>query len=213
MRIGIFGGTFDPIHLGHLILAEQCRDRAKLDEVWFLPSAHPPHKSGQPVTRFEQRCEMLELATAGHPAFRVERLEKELPPPSYTAETLAELHRRRPADELLLLMGSDQLPDLPNWYEPKRVVKLAGLIVAPRPSVVMWTAEQLANALGLSASDVRLQIVESPLIDISSRELRRSVAEGRSIRFLVPRAVEEYIRDRKLYQNPSSGPSPKGGGD
>jgi len=202
MRIGIFGGTFDPIHMGHLILAEQCRDRARLDQVWLLPSAHPPHKSGQPVTRFEQRCEMIELAIAGHAAFRVERIERDLPPPSYTAETLAELHRRRPADELLLLMGSDQLPDLPNWYEPKRVVAQAGFVVVPRPGVAMWTSQQLASELGIDAAAVRLQFVESPMIEISSRELRRSLAEGRSIRYLVPRAVEEYIRDRKLYSKP-----------
>src|SRR5262245_21295900 len=110
MRIGIFGGTFDPIHMGHLILAEQCRDQASLDQVWFMPSAHPPHKADKPVTRFEQRCEMIELAIAGHTSFRVERIEKELPPPSYTAETLAELHQRNPEHEFFLLMGSDALP-------------------------------------------------------------------------------------------------------
>ena len=199
MRIGIFGGTFDPVHLGHLILAEQCRDQAKLDRVWFLPSAHPPHKADQLVTRFEQRCEMVELAIAGHPAFRVERIEKELPPPSYTAQTLAELHRRHSADEFLLLMGSDQLPDLPGWYEPKHVVEQAGIVVVPRPGVPVWTAEMLASALGVDMSAIRLKTVDCPPIEIASREIRQSVAEGKSIRYLVPRAVEEYIRDRKLY--------------
>lgn len=199
MRIGIFGGTFDPIHMGHLILAEQCRDQAKLDQVWFTPSAHPPHKADQQVSRFEQRCEMTELAIAGHPAFRVERIEKELPPPSYTAETLAELHRRHSADEFLLVMGSDQLPDLPGWYQPKRVVEQAGMAVVARPGVPVWTADILAKALGLDVSAIRLRVVNCPLIEISSRELRRSIAEGKSIRYLVPRAVEEYIRDRRLY--------------
>jgi nicotinate-nucleotide adenylyltransferase len=199
MRIGILGGTFDPIHMGHLILAEQCRDQAKLDQVWVMPSAHPPHKADQPVTRFEQRCEMIELAIAGHPVFRVERIEKELPPPSYTAETLAELHRRHPANEFLLLMGSDQLPDLPGWYQPKRVVEQAGLVVVARPGVPVWTADILAKALGLDVSAIQLGTVDCPLIEISSRELRRSIAEGKSIRYLVPRAVEEYICDRKLY--------------
>jgi nicotinate-nucleotide adenylyltransferase len=199
MRIGIFGGTFDPVHLGHLVLAEQCRDHAKLDRVWFLPSAHPPHKADQPVTRFEQRCEMVELAIAGHPAFRVERIEKELPPPSYTAETLAVLLHRHPADEFLLLMGADQLPDLPGWYEPRRVVEQAGIVMIPRPGVPVWTAEMLAGALGVDVSAIRLKMVDCPLIEIASREIRRSVAEGMSIRYLVPRAVEEYIRDRRLY--------------
>jgi nicotinate-nucleotide adenylyltransferase len=199
MRIGIFGGTFDPIHMGHLILAEQCRDQARLDRVWFMPSAHPPHKADKPVTRFEQRCEMLELAIAGHAAFRVERIEKELPPPSYTAETLAELCRRHTADEFFLLMGSDQLPDLPGWHEPHRVIELAGLVVVPRPGVMLWTAERLAAAMGVEVSAVRLRFVACPMIEIASRELRRAIADGMSIRYMVPRAVEEYIRDRKLY--------------
>jgi nicotinate-nucleotide adenylyltransferase len=200
MRIGIFGGTFDPIHLGHLVLAEQCRDRARLEQVWFMPSAHPPHKAGRDVTRFEQRCEMVELAIAGHPTFRVERLEKELPAPSYTAETLAELHRRFPADEFVLLMGSDQLPDLPNWYQPKRVIEQAGMVVVPRPGVPVWTAEKLAGTLGVGVSSVRLTAVDCPLIEIASREIRRFIADERSVRYLIPRAVEEYIRDRRLYR-------------
>ena len=199
MRIGVFGGTFDPVHLGHLILAEQCRDQAGLDEVWFLPSYHPPHKAAAAVTRFEQRCDMLELAVAGHPRFRIERIEKELPPPSYTAETLAELRRRHPNDEFALLMGSDGLPDLPQWYEPRRVVELASLVVIPRPGVMLWTADRLAKALGVPLDEVRLRYVACPMIEIASRELRRAVADGMSVRYLVPRAVEEYLRDRKLY--------------
>jgi nicotinate-nucleotide adenylyltransferase len=199
MRIGIFGGTFDPVHLGHLILAEQCRDQARLDQVWFLPSAHPPHKADQSITRFDQRCDMLELAVAGHPSFRVERIEKDLSPPNYTAETLAELHRRHPEDEFVLLMGADQLPDLPGWYQPRRIVDQASLVVVPRPGVENWSAERLATALGIDAQAVRMSFVDSPQIEIASRNLRRAVAEGRSIRYQVPRAVEEYIRDRKLY--------------
>jgi nicotinate-nucleotide adenylyltransferase len=199
MRIGIFGGTFDPVHMGHLIVAEQCRDQARLDQVWFMPAAHPPHKSRAGLTRFEQRCEMLELATAGHPSFRVERLEKDLPPPSYTSETLTELRRLHPMNDFDLVLGSDGVPDLPGWHEPRSVVQQAGLIVVPRPGVMLWTAERLALALGLESSAVRLRFVACPLIEISSRELRRAIADGLSIRYLVPRSVEEYIRDRKLY--------------
>src|SRR5262249_3649845 len=167
MRIGIFGGTFDPVHMGHLILAEQCRDQAALDHVWFMPSAHPPHKSDLEVTRFEQRCEMIELATAGHPSFRVEHIEKELPSPSYTAKTLAELHSRHPGSDFFLLMGSDGLPDMPGWFEPRRVIELAGLVVVPRPGVMLWTAERLAKALGAEASAVRLRFVACPMIEIA----------------------------------------------
>ena len=199
MRSGIFGGTFDPVHMGHLILAEQCRDQAKLDEVWFLPSYIPPHKAGAGVTRFEQRCDMLDLAVAGHPAFRIDRIEKELPEPSFTARTLAELHARHPGNEFFLLMGSDCLPDLPSWYEPRQVIELAGLVVVPRPGVMLWTAERLAKALGVDVSAVRLRFVACPMIEIASRELRRAVADGMSVRYMVPRAVEEYVRERKLY--------------
>ena len=199
MRVGIFGGTFDPVHLGHLILAEQCRDQARLDEVWFLPSYRPPHKALAGVSRFEHRCDMIELATAGHTHFRVDRIEKELPPPSYTAETLAELHRRHPGHDFHLILGADSVPDLPGWYEPRRVVGQAGLVVVPRPGAELWTADRLAGALGLDVGAVRMQVVEGPLIGIASRELRRAVADGRSVRYQVPRAVEEYIRERRLY--------------
>lgn len=198
MRIGIFGGTFDPVHMGHLILAEQCRTQANLDEVWFVPSYSPPHKA-KDVTRFEQRCEMLELAVAGHPTFRVDRIEKELPPPSYTAHTLNELHARHPGNEFFLLMGSDCLPDLPVWYEPRQVLERAGLVVVPRPGVMLWTAARLARAVGLAEDAVRLRFVACPMIEIASRELRRAITDGMSIRYMVPRAVEEYIRERKLY--------------
>ena len=198
MRIGIFGGTFDPVHMGHLILAEQCRTQANLDEVWFVPSYSPPHKA-KDVTRFEQRCEMLELAVAGHPTFRVDRIEKERIEPSYTAVTLEQLHARHPGNDFFLLMGSDCLPDLPGWYEPQKVVSLAGLVVVPRPGVMLWTAARLAHALGLDVSAVRLQFVACPMIEIASRELRRAISDGMSVRYMVPRAVEEYIRDRKLY--------------
>jgi nicotinate-nucleotide adenylyltransferase len=199
MRIGIFGGTFDPVHMGHLILAEQCRAQAALDQVWFMPAAHPPHKGGQNLTRFEQRCDMIELAIAGHTAFRVERIESELPSPSYTANTLAELRKRHAGDEFFLLMGSDGLPDMPAWYEPRRVLEHAGLVVVPRPGVMLWTAERLATALGIDVSGVNLRFVACPMIEIASRELRRAMADGMSIRYMVPRAVEEYVRDRKLY--------------
>lgn len=199
MRIGIFGGTFDPVHMGHLIVAEQCRTQAKLDEVWFIPSSQPPHKHERGVTRFEQRCDMLELAIAGHPAFRVDRIEKERSEPSFTAVTLEQLHARHPGNDFFLLMGSDCLPDLPGWYEPQTVITRASLVVVPRPGVMLWTAERLAAGLGVNVSAVRLQFVACPMIEIASRELRRAMADGMSIRYMVPRAVEEYIRDRKLY--------------
>lgn len=199
MRIGLFGGTFDPIHVGHLILAERCREEAGLEEVWFLPSYVPPHKTERTITRFEQRCEMVALATAGQPAFRVERIEKELPPPSFTSETLAELRARHPEHEFSLVIGGDSLREFPTWHNPRKVLELARLVAVPRPGTGAVTAEELAAKLELPAERVRLLLVECPAIDIASREIRARVKEGKSIRFLVPRSIEEYIRERKLY--------------
>ena len=199
MRIGLFGGTFDPIHLGHLILAERCREEAGLEEVWFLPSYVPPHKTERTITRFEQRCEMVALATAGQPAFRVERIEKELPPPSFTSETLAELRARHPEHEFSLVIGGDSLQEFPTWHNPRKVLELARLVAVPRPGTSAVTAGELAAKLELPAERVRLLLVECPAIDIASREIRARVKEGKSIRFLVPRSIEEYIRERKLY--------------
>jgi nicotinate-nucleotide adenylyltransferase len=200
MRIGLFGGTFDPVHVGHLILAERCREDAGLDEVWFLPSHRPPHKPDGAVSAFADRCAMVSAAIAGVPAFRMEPIEAELSPPSYTAQTLAALQSRHSGADFHLIIGADSLADLPQWYEPNRVVAQAGLIVVPRPGVEVWTAERLAEALKLPPNSVRLQVVDCPLIDVASRDLRKRVAAGKGIRFLVSREVETIIRDRGLYR-------------
>jgi len=200
-RIGIFGGTFDPIHLGHLILAEQCREQAGLDQVWFVPAARPPHKLDRPLTRFDQRVEMIALAIAGQPSFRIDELEKDRAGPSYTADTLSELRRLHPACEFWLLFGADTVADLPNWYEPSRVIAQAGLVVTGRPGHSIPTFEQVRAMLRVpNPSELRYHPVEAPLIDISSRDLRRRVAAGTSIRYMVPRAVECYIEEKKLYR-------------
>ncbi len=200
MKIGLLGGTFDPIHLGHLILAERCREEARLDQVWFLPSYVPPHKQPKGITRFEQRCDMVGLGIIGQPAFRVEPLEKELPPPSYTANTLAELHQRHPGHDFALIIGGDSLAELSTWYEPHRVVQQAELLVVDRPGIVLPTADELANQLNCPAGHVRLQRVPCPLMELASRDIRAAVAAGKSIRYQVPRSVEEYILLRKLYR-------------
>jgi nicotinate-nucleotide adenylyltransferase len=203
MRVGIFGGTFDPIHTGHLLVAEQGREQGRLDEVWFVPAAHPPHKDEPTLTRFEQRVEMLALALAGNAAFRIDELEKERPGPSYTVDTLAELRRHHPAHEFLLLIGSDTLLDLPNWYQPLRVLELAGLLVMTRPGSIVLTAEQLRKRLHApEGMPLRLEAIETPQLDIASRDLRRRAAEGRSLRYFLPRAVECYIHEKKLYRLP-----------
>jgi nicotinate-nucleotide adenylyltransferase len=200
-RVGIFGGTFDPIHLGHLILAEQCREQVGLDQVWFVPAARPPHKLDRPLTRFDQRVEMIALAIAGQPSFRIDELEKDRAGPSYTADTLGELRRQHPDCEFCLMFGADTIADLPNWRDPSRVVAQAGLAVSGRPGHAIPTAEQVRAMLrDCDPSALRYQAVESPLIDISSRDLRSRVALGKSIRYMVPRAVECYIDEKKLYR-------------
>jgi nicotinate-nucleotide adenylyltransferase len=201
MRVGVFGGTFDPVHFGHLILAEQCREQGRLDEIWFVPAARPPHKVEGELTRFEQRAEMLALATAGHAAFRVLELEKDRPGPSYTVDTLAELHARKPGADLWLLVGSDTLTDIGSWHEKQRLTELAGLLVMARPGHEILPAERVRAELGLSpAEPLRMETVDVPLIDISSRDLRRRSATGRSIRYFLPRSIEMYIREKHLYR-------------
>ena len=201
MRLGIFGGTFDPIHVAHLILAEQCREQGRLDEVRFVVAARPPHKP-QPVASFVQRVEMLALAISGQPAFRVEEIERDRPGPSYTADTVAELHGRYPDAELVLIVGSDSLHDLPLWYEPARIVQRAELLVARRPEAPVLPAAQLRALLHLDdATPLRMQVAEVPLLAIASRDLRCRLREGRSVRYLIPRAVEAYIADKGLYRS------------
>jgi nicotinate-nucleotide adenylyltransferase len=205
MRVGVFGGTFDPVHFGHLILAEQCREQGPLDQVWFVPAPRPPQKESQAITRFEQRVEMLHLALAGNPAFRVDELEKDRPGPSYTVDTLAELRARHPLADFHLLIGSDSLADLPTWREPRRILEHAGLLVVARPGAAGPSAEELRRQLGLpEEAPLRLQVAEAPLVEISSRDLRRRAAAGLSLRYFLPRAVECYIHDKRLYQAPAS---------
>jgi nicotinate-nucleotide adenylyltransferase len=210
MRVGVFGGTFDPVHFGHLILAEQAREQGRLDEVWFVPAARPPHKSEGDLTRFEQRREMLTLATAGHAAFRVLDLEKDRPGPSYTVDTLAELHQREPQAELWLLLGSDTLVDLRSWHEKQRLSELAGLLVMARPGHAVPEPDQVREELELRPTEPpRMERVDVPLIDVSSRDLRRRAATGRSLRYFLPRAVEIYIQEKQLYRHLSPDSRPR----
>jgi nicotinate-nucleotide adenylyltransferase len=202
MRIGVFGGTFDPVHYGHLLIAEQAREQAELDEVWFVPAARPPHKSDRPVTPFDRRAEMLSLALAGHEdRFRVLPIEKDRPGPSFTADTLDALHAEHPQHDFFLILGADALKDVPIWHDPLRIIDRATILAAGRPGHQIWTSAELAAALGVETKRVRVRTVEVPLIEISSQDLRRRAAEGRSLLFQLPRAVEVYLREKKLYRS------------
>ena len=196
MRLGLFGGTFDPIHLGHLILAEQCREACRLDRVWFVVAGAPPHKRGD-RTPVAHRLEMARIATAGHPAFEVSDLETRRPGPHYSVETLESVHRERPDDELFFLIGADSLVDLPAWREPEGIARLATIVVVNRPGIEVADPGRMPD---FGPGTRPLLSVTIPSIGIASHDLRRRLAEGRSVRFMVPRGVEAYIEAQGLYR-------------
>ncbi|MPZ49176.1 MAG: nicotinate-nucleotide adenylyltransferase [Dehalococcoidia bacterium] len=191
MRLGVFGGTFDPLHTGHLILAEASREQLQLDRVLFIPAGDPWRKSDREITPASQRLDMVRLATADNPNFEVDDCEVAHEGPSYTVDTLRSLSQRLPEAELYLILGEDALADLPNWRDPAGIASQAMIAVVPRGGIGMpW--------LPFPAS--RLLRVEMPYIGISATELRRRSRRGLSLRYLVPAAVEAYIREQGLYR-------------
>ncbi|MEX2188391.1 MAG: nicotinate-nucleotide adenylyltransferase [Pirellulales bacterium] len=210
MRLGIFGGTFDPVHYGHLLLAEWCREACALDEVWFIPAAIAPHKQHQSAATAADRIEMLRLASGGYPAMFVSPMEIERGGVSYTVDTLAEIRARRGDAELFLLMGSDSLADLIHWREPERICELSLPVVVHRGGTPEPDFGPLAAIVSPERIDaIRKHVVAMPQVELSSSEIRRRAAEGKSIRFQTPRAVEAYIESHGLYrQPPTAGASP-----
>lgn len=198
MRIGIYGGTFDPVHNGHLLLAEQCREQCQLDQVWFIPTGTPPHKTEQPVTAGTARAEMLDFATAGYPEFVVDRRELRREGRSFTFETLEELHSAHAEHEWFFLMGADSLHDLPTWREPARIAELATIVAVNRGDRPLPTRGKIEQTVGQEIAD-RIQLVTMPGIDLSATDIRRRVSNGQSVRFMVPRAVGAYIEQNHLY--------------
>jgi nicotinate-nucleotide adenylyltransferase len=206
MRIGVFGGSFDPVHVGHLLLAECCREQAGLDRVLFVPAATQPHKQDRQLAAPEHRVEMLRLATGGHPAFAVVTLEIERGGVSYTVNTLAALKATHPDAELCLLLGPDALAGLPTWREPARIAALATVVGVEREA--LDDLRGLAKTAGLSTllgaerlAAVLQRRVRMPAIGIRASDIRAAVAAGRSIRYRTPRAVEVYIQAHGLYRS------------
>ena len=201
MRLGIFGGSFDPIHLGHLILAEQCREQAQLDQVWFVPCSLQPHKQDGAHGTDRQRSEMVELAIAGHEAFILSKIEMDRGGVSYTVETLEQIHESNPNDELFLLMGGDSLKDFGSWREPAKICQLATPLVVNRPGSGQVDLSPLKQYVDENRYTMfEKMVINSPCIEISSRGIRAKIADGKSIRFLTSRAVEKYIETQKLFR-------------
>jgi nicotinate-nucleotide adenylyltransferase len=200
MRLGLFGGTFDPVHYGHLLLAESCRESCRLDAVWFIPAAQPPHKQHRPLTSARQRIEMLQLAIGGNESFVVSPVEIERGGVSYTVDTLAALRAEQPDRELVFLLGSDALADLPHWREPGRICELALPVVVRRGAgkPEFRCLESIVSPARMA--EIRRAYVPMPQIELSSRDIRRRAAAGLSIRYQTPRAVEKYIETNRLYQ-------------
>jgi nicotinate-nucleotide adenylyltransferase len=201
MRLGIFGGSFDPVHYGHLLLAESCREQCALDRVWLLPTALSPFKQDRRTVSGHHRVEMLRLAVGGHPAMEISTIEIDRGGISYTVDTLAEMRSRQPDAELFLLMGGDSLADLPHWREAGRICELAIPVVVRRAGA----AEPSYHPLHGVVPPQRLELfrnhqVTMPTIELTSTEIRARVARGESIRYRTPRAVEKYIESHGLYR-------------
>jgi nicotinate-nucleotide adenylyltransferase len=198
MRLGIFGGTFDPVHYGHLLLGETCRQELQLDEVRWIPAGNPPHKGDTSITDAHARADMLHLALSGYPEHVIDRREIRRTGPSWTVDTLAEFATEFSGAELFFLMGADSLRDFSTWKDPDRITTLATVVGVNRPGqplpesaqVVRWVGDELAG---------RIKILRMPGTDISATDLRRRVREGKELRFLTPRAVDVFIRQHRLY--------------
>ncbi|MDA1050813.1 MAG: nicotinate-nucleotide adenylyltransferase [Planctomycetota bacterium] len=201
-KLGVFGGSFDPIHYGHLLLAETCREQCRLDRVLLVPAAVPPHKRSQPMSSARDRIEIVRLGIGGHEQLAVSTIEIDRGGVSYTVDTLAAVAEQEPGSSLFLLMGADSLKDLPTWREPQRLCELAVPLVVRRagsPEPDFSSIRHLVTPARLE--EIREHQVEMPIIELSSTEIRERVAAGRSIRYRTPRAVEKFIETQGLYRS------------
>jgi len=198
MKLGVLGGTFDPIHNGHLAIADEVRSRLGLSRVLFVPAGQPWLKLERPISAAEHRVEMVRLAIAERPYCQLSTMEIERGGPSYTLDTLMELrHELGAGDELFFIVGWDSLNDLPRWREPAAIIQLCTLVAVPRPGYPRPDLESLEKLIpGLS---LRVILLDKPRVDISATEIRRRVAQGLPISHLVPEAVARYIKEHRLY--------------
>jgi nicotinate-nucleotide adenylyltransferase len=201
VNVGVFGGTFDPIHTGHLIVAEEARVRLQLSAVLFVPAGQPWLKIDHVITPPLDRVEMVRRSIAQNPYFRLSTVEVDRHGPSYTVDTIANLRDELGTQSFFFILGWDSLAGLPLWKQPGRLVQLCQLVVVPRLGLKLPDLSSLASSVpGLEDRVTRL---DAPIIGVSSSEIRERVAQGLSIRYLVPDGVAEYIAERRLYEKQS----------
>ena len=198
MKLGIFGGTFNPPHIGHMILADTAADTLGLDRVFFVPAADPPHKVGMPRASVEHRVAMVTLAIADNPLFQLSRVDIDRPGPHYAADMITIFAQENPGAELHFLMGSDSLRDLLTWDRPAELVAAAKIVVMSRP--VVPPDMDLLNAKLPLLSD-RLISISSPEIEISSTNIITRLQNGQSVRYRLQEQIREYIAEHGLYQD------------
>ncbi len=197
-RIGIFGGTFDPPHIGHLLLASEAQAQLRLDRLLWVLTSVPPHKLDQPISPLEDRLAMLEQAVSGEPAFKVSRVDIDRPGPHYSVDTLRLLRRSNDSATLVMLLGEDSLRDLTTWHEPARLVAECDEIgVLRRPDVSIDLSNLEKQIPGITH---KIRFVDAPLLEIASHEIRKRVQDGRPFRYYVPERVYQYILETGLYR-------------
>lgn len=199
MDVGLFGGSFNPPHIAHLIVAEIARDQFDLDEVWWIPNATPPHKSEIELADVDHRVAMTRRVVSDNPGFRLCDIEVDRAGVSYTVETIRALQERHPDIEFGLIIGSDSLDHFGEWYKPDEIARRVPLVVYKRPGVIEAVPEpRFAN---------RVHFVSAPVMEVSGTEIRARCKAGRSIRYLVPESVRSYIEQHRLYTDNAPGPS------
>ena len=204
-RIGVIGGTFDPIHYGHLAAAEEARVRVNLEKVLFAVAGLPPHKQDEEVTPVEHRLAMVQLGISSNPDFELSRVDVDRSGPSYTVDTISILQEQwGQGTEMFFILGIDSLVEVPTWHQPERLIQLCHLVAVARPGFEVDMRQLEDSVPGISS---RVEIIGMPEVDISSSDLQRRVREGLPIRYQVPEEVERYIREHRLYQRSAeSGP-------
>jgi nicotinate-nucleotide adenylyltransferase len=205
LRIGILGGAFNPPHIGHLVCAQEALLQLELEKVVFMPVGKAPHRELEGDPGAEARLELVELAIADDSRFEVSRLEIERSGPSYTSDTLRTLREESPDDELFLILGGDQAAALASWHEPEEVLALAQLAVVERTN---WSRNAIGITIGRLKGAERIRYIDMPIIQVSSSVVRRRVAAGLPVRYLVPDTVASYIAEHGLYGAPEAAAEP-----